>query len=109
MKTSFGSELNGEISSPIKIGNIIEKSKKMTSTFEEPRSKDIHGEATGDFPDRKHTAIFGETPLKKSDITDDVLLSTFAGKKAKLFFYTQRELLLKTDGTFCYKRKNKSE
>ena len=36
-------------------------------------------------------------------------MSTFAGKKAKLFFYTQRELLLFSDGTFSYKRKNKSD
>jgi hypothetical protein len=35
----------------------------MTSTFEMPRSKDIDGERTGDFPDRKNTAIFGETPM----------------------------------------------
>ena len=36
-------------------------------------------------------------------------MTTFAGKKAKLFFYTQRELLVLKDGTFAYKRKNKSD
>ena len=37
-----------------------EMSKKMTSTFEEPRSTDItSGELTGDFPERKNTANFG--------------------------------------------------
>ena len=36
-------------------------------------------------------------------------MTTFAGKKAKLFFYTQRELCLFSDGTFAYKRKNKSD
>ena len=41
--------------------------------------------------------------------TKDIVLNTFAGKKAKLFFYTQRELLLFSDGTFAYKRKNKSD
>lgn len=35
-------------------------------------------------------------------------MTTFAGKKAKLFFYTPRELLLMKDGTFCYKKKNRS-
>lgn len=67
-----------------------EKSKKMTSTFEEPRSTDITGELTGDFPERKDTAIFGEILLKSCQEVskDDVMLTTFAGKKAKLFFYT---------------------
>ena len=52
-KSSFGSHQLGELS-PIKI--VTEKSKKMTSTFEEPRSTDItSGELTGDFPERKHT------------------------------------------------------
>jgi|TARA_B110001450_G_C17160547_1_gene295059 hypothetical protein len=95
--------------SPIKI--VTEKSKKMTSTFEEPRSTDItSGEFTGDFPERKNTAIFGETILRtESEIArEDVMLTTFAGKKAKLFFYTQREILLLKDGTFCYKKKNKA-
>jgi|TARA_B110001450_G_C17581309_1_gene465043 hypothetical protein len=41
--------------------------------------------------------------------SSEIVLNTFAGKKAKLFFYTQRELLLFSDGTFAYKRKNKSE
>lgn len=36
-------------------------------------------------------------------------MTTFAGKKAKLFFYTPRELVLMKDGTFCYKKKNRSE
>lgn len=108
-KSSFGSHQLGELS-PIKI--VTEKSKKMTSTFEEPRSTDItSGELTGDFPERKHTAIFGETLLiTSSEIAkDNIMLTTFAGKKAKLFFYTQRELLLLKDGTFCYKKKNKSQ
>ena len=38
--------------SPLKLINKNEKSKKMTSTFEEPRSVDITGEHTGDFPER---------------------------------------------------------
>ena len=52
----------GEMS-PIKMITKTEKSKKLTSTFEEPRSTDITGtgKLTGDFPERKHTAIFGET------------------------------------------------
>jgi hypothetical protein len=65
-----------------------EMSKKLTSTFEEPRSLDITGELTGDFPERKNTAIFGQTILKNEINNEDVMLTTFAGKKAKLFFYT---------------------
>ena len=41
--------------------------------------------------------------------TKEIVLNTFAGKKAKLFFRTQRELLLFSDGTFAYKKKNKSD
>ena len=37
------------------------------------------------------------------------MLTTFAGKKAKLFFYTPRELTLLNDGTLSYKKKNKSD
>jgi hypothetical protein len=74
--------------SPIKIITKTEMSKKLTSTFEEPRSLDITGELTGDFPERKNTAIFGQTILKNEINTEDVMLTTFAGKKAKLFFYT---------------------
>lgn len=71
-----------------------EKSKKLTSTFEEPRSVDITGELTGDFPERKDTASFGTTifsqtiPNNSETNNEDVMLTTFAGKKAKLFFYT---------------------
>ena len=65
-----------------------EMSKKLTSTFEEPRLFDITGELTGDFPERKNTANFGETILKNEINNEDVMLTTFAGKKAKLFFYT---------------------
>tara|TARA_B110000285_G_scaffold226032_1_gene285127 strand:+ start:1410 stop:1553 length:144 start_codon:yes stop_codon:yes gene_type:complete len=41
--------------------------------------------------------------------TKEIVLNTFAGKKATLFFRTQRELLLFSDGTFAYKKKNKSD
>ena len=98
--------------SPLKlVNNKTLKCLKVTSTFEEPRNRDIEGEKTGDFPEneRKGTANFGETPLKNTDKDSDVILTTFAGKKAKLFFYTPRELLLLKDGTFCYKKKNKSD
>ena len=50
-----------------------------------------------------------QASFKKQMASKDIILNTFAGKKAKLFFYTQRELLLFSDGTFAYKRKNKSD
>ncbi len=106
----FGSDLGADIS-PLKINVKTDKFKQMSTTFEEPRSASIDEAKTGDFPERKHTAIFGEAPLNNSApkvLNKDVMLTTFAGKKAKLFFYTQRELLLLKDGTFCYKKKNKS-
>ena len=59
--------------------------------------------------DRKNTATFAG-PLNLTDKENkDVIMTTFAGKKAKLFFYTPRELVLLKDGTFCYKKKNRSE
>ena len=49
-------------------------------------------------------------PLNLDDDEDDVIvLRTFAGKKTKLIFYTQREILLFTNGNFAYKRKNNSD
>jgi len=39
----------------------------------------------------------------------EVMMSSFANKKSRMFFYTKREILLYKDGTFAYKRKNKSE
>ena len=39
----------------------------------------------------------------------EVLMISFAGKKGALpLFYTQREIILFSDGSFAYKRKQKS-
>jgi len=35
-------------------------------------------------------------------------MSTNAGKRSRMYFYTQRKIILFSDGTFAYTRKNKS-
>lgn len=40
----------------------------------------------------------------------EIVLKTFAGKKSKLIFhYNQRELILYSNGSLSYKKKNKSD
>ena len=36
-------------------------------------------------------------------------MRTFVGKKSRMILYTQREIILFSDGSFGYKRKNKSD
>ena len=48
-------------------------------------------------------------PLDLDDDVETIVMRTFAGKKTRMIFYTQRELLLFSNGNFSYKRKNKSE
>jgi hypothetical protein len=38
-----------------------------------------------------------------------VLLRTLAGKKSRLIIHTTREVLLFSDGSLAYKRRNKSQ
>lgn len=86
----FGSDLGADIS-PLKLNLKTDKFKQMSTTFEEPRPASIDEAKAGEFPKRKHTAFFGEAPLNSSApivLNKDVMLTTFAGKKAKLFFYT---------------------
>lgn len=87
----------------------------MSKTFGHT-SRDLTTDLNADVQ-RKETANFGSNEdmfikscsFKNKDLSKDILMTTFAGKKAKLFFYTQRELLVLKDGTFAYKRKNKSD
>ena len=53
---------------------------------------------------------------KEASLTKDVasepeiVLKTFVGKKSKLIFhYNQRELILYSNGSLAYKKKNKSD
>ena len=52
---------------------------------------------------------------KEASLTEDIIekpkivLNTFAGKKSRMIYYSQRELILFSNGSLEYKRKNKSE
>jgi hypothetical protein len=48
-------------------------------------------------------------PLDLDDDAETIVKRAFAGKKSRMIFFTQRELLLFSNGNFAYKRKNKSE
>jgi hypothetical protein len=48
-------------------------------------------------------------PLDLDDDLPTIEKMCFAGKKTRMIFYTQREILLFSNGNFAYKRKNKSE
>lgn len=50
-----------------------------------------------------------ETSLATSSSEPEIVLKTFAGKKSRMIYYTQRELVLFSNGSFAYKKKNKSE
>jgi hypothetical protein len=65
--------------------------KLLSKTFG-PGSRDLTNDLNSEIVERKDTANFGSTEeifvkqsFKKSK---DILMNTFAGKKAKLFFYT---------------------
>ena len=45
--------------------------------------------------------------LNKEEM-NDIIITTFANKKSRMLFYTKREIILFKDGSFAYKRKNKS-
>lgn len=79
---------------------------------------------TPKFDDRTKTAVFGSfqemsqavgekketSSAKDVKCEPEIVLKTFAGKKSKLIFhYNQRELVLFSNGSVAYKKKNKSE
>jgi hypothetical protein len=86
------------------------------------------GEGTPKF-ERNNTAVFGSfaqmsefAGVKQSDLVKEsdkdseekeaeIIMRSFASKKSSMIsiLYTQREILLFSDGSFAYKRKNKSE
>ena len=98
-------------------------SHSMSSVSDLSPSKPGEGVGTPKFDDRTATAVFGsfqemsqavcqnkEASLTKDRIeVPEIVLKTFAGKKSRMIYYTQRELILFSNGSFAYKRKNKSE
>ena len=79
---------------------------------------------TPKFDERTKTAVFGSfqemsqamSEKKEASLAKDVasepeiVLKTFVGKKSKLIFhYNQRELILYSNGSLAYKKKNKSD
>ena len=97
-------------SSPIKphtpIQHKLNKISKSFGTLNIDNSDEVNSDTEVIIPSRKGTGTFGKVDIEE---TKEVVRSTFAGKKSKMFFYTQREIVLFTDGSFAYKRKNKSD
>ena len=95
----------------------------MSSVSDLSPSKPGEDVGTPKFDDRTATAVFGsfqemsqavcqnkEASLTKDRIEEpEIVLKTFAGKKSRMIYYSQRELILFSNGSLEYKRKNKSE
>ena len=81
------------------------------------------GQLSPTFADnRKDTAFFGNKELSQTQeirrtinfsprdsLKSKVILSTVASKKSSFVFYSKREIMLFSDGSFAYKRKNNSD
>lgn len=71
---------------------------------------------TPKFDERTITAVFGNIDEiqacqmeQNEEEEKQILLRTLAGKKSRLIIYTTREVLLFSDGSLAYKRRNKSQ
>ena len=94
--------------SPIKPADTPNAKNRVSKSFgTEQRSDEVNSDTEIIIPKRKGTGTFGGNI--ETEGIKQIQRQTFAGKKSKMFFYTQREIVLFTDGSFAYKAKNKSE
>ena len=47
--------------------------------------------------------------VPRDSLKSKVILTTVASKKSRMIFYSKREIMLFSDGSFAYKRKNDTE
>ena len=76
----------------------------LSSLSNESLTKSFDGNRDND-PSKNYSGTFGGN----TEEIKEVFKTTFAGKKSKFVFYTQRKIILYTDGSFAYKSKNKNK